>query len=212
MGNLATHRGWFGFVLLLAALGALGIGVKGYLDTTDILHEMSQPKAWATTTVLAGLAAEKTSPLGQVYAALELDTLAARNDRAAAQLATRTWLRFLTSLFGGILALFGAAFVLGRVNSGAIDAAGGGGGVTASLKTTSPGIVLAVLGVFLMSLPLWALQEIQTRDAASFGVFYLTEGPDGPIVGITPGMPPAQSGTPKKSDEEILKELRNGST
>jgi hypothetical protein len=82
--------------------------------------------------------------------------------------------------------------------------------VGAALKTTSPGIILAAFGVFLVALPLWASQEITTWDGASFGTFMIAEGAAGPTVTVSPGLGgslPATANVPMPSDEDIKKQL-----
>ena len=195
----------FVIVTVVAVIGTAAVGLLGYADTNRIVEKLYDRPQWSTKAVLDSTSAEQPL-LVRLYGALELDSLDARNSRAATQLATRTWLRFLTSIFGGILIIFGAAFVLGRINAGAIDASGGTKLVNATLRTTSPGIVLAAFGVFLVSFPLWSTQEITTWDGASFGTLVLTEGPDGPVATLGPRVA-AAAAVPVISAEEARKQL-----
>jgi len=204
---LKNARIWLFLIVTIVAVTGTGlVGFLGYVDTTRIIERLDRQQDWATRSVLAS-AGNDDPLLAKLYGALEFDTLEARNDRAAAQLATRTWLRFLTSIFGGILIVFGAAFVLGYVTAGPIEGTGGNGTLSISFKTTSPGLVMAALGVFLVSFPLWSTQEITTWDGASYGAFMMTEGPDGPVATLTPLAAAATIDVQLPSDEEIAKAL-----
>jgi hypothetical protein len=66
-------------------------------------------------------------------------------------LMSRVWTSYLGFVTGMILALVGAAFVLGKLNDvHASELKGERHGLSVSLTSTSPGLVLAVLGVALM--------------------------------------------------------------
>lgn len=60
------------------------------------------------------------------------------------------WIRYLGFMTGMILALVGASFVLGKLREPSQKLAGKFSGIDFSLLTTSPGIILTVLGVMLM--------------------------------------------------------------
>ena len=66
-------------------------------------------------------------------------------------LMSRVWTTYLGFITGMIIALVGAAFVLGKLHDEvASELKGEGHGLSASLTSASPGLVLAVLGVALM--------------------------------------------------------------
>ena len=60
------------------------------------------------------------------------------------------WTRYLGFITGMILALVGASFVLGKLREPAQRLAGRLSTFDFSLRTTSPGVILTVLGVLLM--------------------------------------------------------------
>lgn len=66
-------------------------------------------------------------------------------------LMSRVWTTYLGFVTGMILALVGAAFVLGKLHDeDASELKGEGHGLSASLTSASPGLMLAMLGVALM--------------------------------------------------------------
>ena len=81
-----------------------------------------------------------------------------RYHQASVLLMSGLWLRYLGFITGMILALVGASFVLGKLREPTQTIKGGFSTIDLSLRTTSPGIVLAILGVILM------FATIQDRD------------------------------------------------
>ncbi|PCI88250.1 MAG: hypothetical protein COB24_03935 [Hyphomicrobiales bacterium] len=143
-----------------------------------------------------------------IYAALEADTISARHSRVASLLATRTWLRFMSSMFGAILIVIGATFVLGKISDKGNKIDVNGGGIKAVLDTSSPGLILAFIGAILMSWPLAAGQEITTKDRASFGYFVISESSPGqPNIFIAP-LGPEQGDDAEKEKKEALKKIK----
>ena len=67
---------------------------------------------------------------------LEFDTLTNRNARSISFIATRTWLRFMSSAFGGILIFVGAIFILSKIEAGETKIDGSSGGVSISVVST----------------------------------------------------------------------------
>jgi hypothetical protein len=105
--------------------------------------------------------------------ALERDTMLLRNHRANTSLSTRTWLRFMSVIFGAILVLIGSAFVLGRVSMERLESEAKSEKWSIALKTSSPGLLLALMGCALIAIPNFARQDISISDgSAYFGVSY----------------------------------------
>lgn len=82
--------------------------------------------------------------------ALEVYSLEQRERLANYMLASRTWTRYMAFITGMVLALVGAAFVLGKLREEATKLDADAASVKFSLGTSSPGIVLATLGTILM--------------------------------------------------------------
>jgi hypothetical protein len=104
----------------------------------------------------------------RTLASLDASILDRRYHQANVQLMGRLWTSYLGFVTGMILALVGAVFILGkmRVDQSEFGASGGGGAV--SLRSTSPGLLMAVLGVLLMTVTIVTHHPIQTADSAVF--------------------------------------------
>jgi len=99
---------------------------------------------------------------------LEANALERRHHQANVLLMSRVWVRYLGFVTGMTLTMVGAAFVLGKLQESSSDMRASGGGAQMSVKTNSPGIVLAVLGVVLMVTTIVTHHDIEVRDVAVF--------------------------------------------
>ncbi|NLS29275.1 hypothetical protein S2M10_42970 [Sphingomonas sp. S2M10] len=100
--------------------------------------------------------------------ALERELIARRYRVANTVMSLRLWTRLMGFLTGMILAMVGAAFVLGKLTSPESEIAGGASGATISIKSASPGIVMAVLGTVLIGITLVIPVTTDVRDAAVY--------------------------------------------
>jgi len=99
---------------------------------------------------------------------LEQDVMKLRHKRTTAYLATRTWMRFMSLMFGAILIVIGCAFVLGRIRGPAFKGEGKLGTLRASVVSSSPGLILVFFGAALVSVPNLSTQRIITDDTATY--------------------------------------------
>jgi hypothetical protein len=101
----------------------------------------------------------------RIMAALEAYVLQRRYHQASVLLMSSIWTRYLAFVTGMILALVGCSFILGKLQEPASEVSGESqlGGI--SLKSSSPGIILAALGVALMLTTMIMQHEITVRDA-----------------------------------------------
>jgi hypothetical protein len=101
----------------------------------------------------------------RIMASLEAYVLQRRYHQASVLLMASIWTRYLAFVTGMILALVGCSFILGKLQEPASEVSGESqlGGI--SLKSSSPGIILAALGVALMLTTLIMQHEITVRDA-----------------------------------------------
>ena len=99
---------------------------------------------------------------------LEQQSIDRRYQQAHALILGRLWTRFMAFTTGTLMALIGAAFILGKMRESASQLQGGGQGLTVSLTSTSPGIVLSVLGTILIVAALFASGEVHTTDPPSY--------------------------------------------
>jgi len=139
----------------------------------------------------------------KTLALLEADALQRRYRQANSTMLARVWTRQLGFATGMLLALVGAAFVLGRLQEPPTRLSGEAQGAKAALESSSPGLVLAVLGTLLMGLALWIPFGVETRDVATYLKPSAAETPAprpdplarelelfGPALGVPPPAPP----------------------
>jgi hypothetical protein len=87
----------------------------------------------------------------KTLATLESTSVEHQYHQASVLLMSRLWISYLGFVTGMILALMGAAFILGKLeDTGSELSAKVSGSADLSFKSASPGLVLAVLGVILM--------------------------------------------------------------
>jgi hypothetical protein len=95
---------------------------------------------------------------------MEREVLRQRYAQVNATLLLNAWTRHLGFLTGMILAFVGAVFILSRLSEPATRLSAEGGGLKGQLATSSPGIVLSVLGTVLMVVTLATDFEFTTTD------------------------------------------------
>jgi hypothetical protein len=135
---------------------------------------------------------------------LEANALQRRYHHAGVLLISRIWTRYLGFVTGTILAMVGAAFILGKLQEASSNLGAEGGLWKVSLTTASPGLVLAALGTALMLATLATNMDLQVSD----GPVYLRD--QSGTAASAPPPPLAREDTAQKprSDLEILKDLK----
>jgi hypothetical protein len=116
-----------------------------------------------TATADSGTAGSDVDRL-RLLASLEANVVARRYHQANVALMASIWSKYLGFMTGMTLAMVGAAFVLGqlRISGSDVSAKTVGGEVT--LRSASPGLVLVVLGVVLMSMTIVTKSEVSSKD------------------------------------------------
>jgi hypothetical protein len=126
------------------------------LSTADLLGPLGHDLV--ATTADLGHQRLRTSAL------LEANVIARRYHQANVLLMSRVWANYLGFVTGMTLALVGAAFILGQLQTATSTLENKTGPAQVSLSTTSPGLALCVLGVILMITTIVSHHDIQTQD------------------------------------------------
>lgn len=131
-----------------------------------------EPPVTLSEAVLKAALAEQSSVADRLAAVrlrasaeLEVQVVARRYRQAAVLLMSMVWVHYLGFVTGMILALVGAAFILGKLQEPASDLSLTSATANWSLKSTSPGIILATLGTLLMLATVLAKHQIDVTDA-----------------------------------------------
>ena len=182
---------WIVFWVSLAPCGwFIATSYMGLQTILTALHTPPNSES-VITSYLSGYA-DSPQPLASIVQAhLEFHVIQNRQARANSALATRTWLRFMSSVFGSVLVFIGAVFVLAKIETSAIgDMEAESSGVKFRIKSSSPGLIMVVIGAILMASANFAKQKITTTD----GAVYYGALPNSPVIS-GPYM-----------DEELMKE------
>jgi len=104
----------------------------------------------------------------KTLAILEANALEQRHHQASVLVRSRNWVKYLGFVTGIMLTSIGAVFVLGKLSEqrSELDAKSEGGAL--SIKTTSPGLVLAVLGTVLMLGVIFNNPKMEVTDAPTY--------------------------------------------
>lgn len=145
----------FFFVTSLLQLGRLGEAVR-YQPDTRIER--------ALTAYEGGTKPTDDYVRWKTMVLLEQAAIDHRYAQVNATLMLRAWTRHLGFLTGMILALVGSIFILARLSETETRMSSEGGGAKLAIATSSPGIVLAVLGTVLMVVTLTIDFEFETSD------------------------------------------------
>ncbi len=162
----------FVFFVLLAILliPSMYFIVQSYFQLSSILISINETPKLKTLSLLT----EKGEVVNQsIYSiksrvSLEHDVMVYRHQRTTAFLATRTWMRFMSLIFGAILVVIGSGFVLGRITSPAFTGELSFKELGASVATSSPGLLLVICGLVLIAIPNLSNQRIETNDSSSY--------------------------------------------
>ena len=134
---------------------------------------------------------------------LEQDAMTMRYQQIKATLLLRTWTRYTGFLVGMVLALVGAFFILGRLREETSQLSGESGGFKFALVTSSPGVILAVLGTILMVVTLVVKFDFSVQDRPVYLPLHLMKGQTRTVDTLpAPGsFPPGGEGRPTGEDD-----------
>lgn len=197
-------------LVLLTSFFCVGITVETYRIQRHLEegHEVDLQPA------LARLGADPPSDIStridlarfQATALLESSALQSRYHQASIAQLIRVSVIFLGFLTGMILALVGAAFILGKMREVPSNIEGQGTGLKFALSSGSPGLVLAVLGTVLMIATIWARVEINVTDAALYFSPEIIQMQKAGTSQSVPAAAPSTSGNENKRSD-FTKEL-----
>lgn len=206
--SAANHRSqaklWNWQNKLMVFMAAMIAGVTAafllgsYIQLSDIYHQVLvvTPLNFNTggnTAVVSGGQAGGSPTALQVtgmnpYAALEFSVMDHRYHQANALLVAAIWSNYLGLVTGMILALVGATFILGMLDSGLTSIDSGNSVWHLVLTSSSPGLIMLVLGVVLMMATMFIKQDIAVTDKPVYMATNLPEG--GMVTEQTIGIPP----------------------
>lgn len=104
----------------------------------------------------------------QYLVSLEARVQENRYRQASLSLMTRIWISYLGFVTGMILALVGASFILGKLKIDESTTNIQISDLRANLKTTSPGLLMAALGVILIVTTIRTHHPIEVKDPAVY--------------------------------------------
>jgi hypothetical protein len=182
--------------LMVATL--VGLGCFFFLATLWQLVTLEQRiveqrPEWDSNSVARAVKDDRLRVLG----VLESEIVGRRYHLAGALLAGRVWQLYLGFVTGMILSLVGAVFILGKLKESESESSLESASIKATLKSSSPGLVLAILGVSLMVMTIGTNHKIEVEDRPH----YLTDMPAPNRVEADPAGPrpplPEPTGTGK---------------
>lgn len=101
----------------------------------------------------------------RTLARLEAHAIQQRYHQANVILMARIWTTYLGFVTGMILAVVGAAFILGKLREQASEITGKMENWQVSIVSTSPGLVMVVLGTILMLMTITTHHQIDVKDS-----------------------------------------------
>lgn len=110
----------------------------------------------------------------KTLALLEENALERQYHQADVLLMSRSWIRYLGFITGMVLALLGAAFIFGKLREASSDLSLGNAAANVTVRSASPGLILAVLGTLLMLTTILTRSEIDVRNGPLYTSFLIT--------------------------------------
>jgi hypothetical protein len=139
----------------------------------------------------------------KTFSLLEANALGQRYHQAGVLLISRIWTRYLGFVTGTILALVGAAFILGKLTESPTSLGAESAGWKLSISSASPGLILAGLGTLLMLATLATNLDMQVTD----GPVYLSPR-QAALEEPPPLLTPDAKAQKPRSDSDILTDIK----
>ena len=181
------HRLWQKKLLPVMVKMVIGLTIfffaASFIQLFYLHSHISNSEGVELKPVMPGLESAATSENARLDAArwasllgLEQYALQRRYHQANVLLMARVWTRYLGFVTGMISSLVGSIFILGKLQEPPSALSGDASAWKFSLTTSSPGIVLAVLGTILMVTTLVVPARIEVEDKATFVGTWLERG------------------------------------
>jgi len=132
--------------------------------------EFGGAAAWSTTIAPRDFNEQMRLEVVRAAYNLERELVARRYEQGNLSYLNRLWTRFMGFVTGMVLALVGAAFVLGKLETDKSELGAAASGMSMTIRSTSPGLLLAVLGTCLMGLSIALPVTVSVTDAAVYFV------------------------------------------
>ena len=161
-----------GMLVVLTAFFCVSNIIQMYVINSHIQQsdELDLEPALAVLT-----ADDKTEPAMRLeYARLKTNTLLEghaikqRYHQASVIMMSRVYITYLGFITGMVLAMVGATFILGKLRESQSQMGAESPGIKVSLTTTSPGLLLALMGTVLMLSTIWARSEVKVTDRSLY--------------------------------------------
>ncbi|AYV46850.1 hypothetical protein CFHF_07990 [Caulobacter flavus] len=156
------------FMMAMIVLGSLFFAGVGVAQMQSLDRQLGRAAVHVVPPRPSGLQQSEQGYRQDVAAALEQSVVARRYEFAVATLRVRLWTRMLGFSAGMVLAMVGAAFVLGRLQESQSQLSAQGAALSVSMTSASPGLILAVLGAGLMALSIAVAPNVTTSDGAIY--------------------------------------------
>jgi hypothetical protein len=166
----------------------------GHIEASLMRPSMDcAPAPWNATGVPPDFDQHMRLAAAQASYKLECELINRRYEQANLAFESRLWTRFMGFITGMILALVGAVFVLGKLETDRSEVEAAAKGVSLAVRSTSPGILLAVLGAVLMGLSIALPVTVSVTDGAIYFARQATVANEEP--------PPTTSAAPSNKAE-----------
>ena len=171
-GIAAWQRTLLPFMICILVAAALFFAWQSVWEYADFKHRVMPPKTDLSTIFERFETSDRAGSVINTFdyfqwkslISLEQETIRHRYAQVNATILARVWTRLMGFTTGMVLAIVGAAFILGKLREPQTELKQETEALKVSLATSSPGIVLAVLGTFLMSITLLTRFDIDVRD------------------------------------------------
>ena len=175
------------------------------------IEEVGRPRASLADAMQLGGEDGLTLEEARWEASVRLEQYAVhrRYQQASLILMARAWIIYLGFVTGMILALVGAAFILGKLREPVTELGAESSALKLSIASASPGLVLAALGTVLMTTTMLVRAEVSVTDTPLYvGPAVQVTGAAGPAIPPPAEVPdPGDKGGSGPLDDSELDEL-----